>query len=368
MPSRLGFLPHKRCALLFSASLLVCACALAQEPKSVFSELVNRSNALTDLAAAGPYEFRARITVEPGSEHEQQGEITIDRGRDGSRMELRLGDFHQVEVLSQGTRHVWRSQPFPVIGLETLQGLEDALQLRTSFPPETKYSRSYQRKVGGMPATCIDARPPFEKKLRFCFDVRTGALLEASDSRGWRGRFSGYAAAANGIFPGRMELTLPWEPRHLEFAQVQVTSQNFDAARFAPPQGALAFAACDRMAPASPAANGNWAILNRQQGEVYLYAIVEGDGSVHHLNAYGTHNKWLRREVMKQARDWRFYPARCNNRPVTSELLLPLMQVNPPESYSSPESFSSAATQPGFDTRGYIDQYDRQIQNYTAPP
>ena len=216
-------------------------------------------------------------------------------------MELQLGDFRQVEVFIQGARYVWRSRPYPVIGLETLNGLEAALHLRTAFPPQTKYSQGYRSKVRGTPASCIDARPPFGKKLRFCFDPQTGALLEASDARGWRGRFSEYAAAGKGMFPGRMELTLPGEPRHLEFADIHVTSQSFDDARFVPPQGALAFTSCDGMA-AAPLADRDWTvILNRQKGEVYLYAIVEADGRVHDLKAYGTNDKWLQREAAKHA-------------------------------------------------------------------
>jgi hypothetical protein len=291
------------------------------------AEMIARSNALTDLSTAGPYELHAQIVVDPGSQHAQQGEITIDRDHDGSRMELQLGDFHQVEVFSQGARYVWRSRPYPVIGLETLDGLEVALQLRSAFPPQTKYSQENRRRVSGVPASCIDARPPFEKKLRFCFDTRTGALLEASDSRGWRGRFSEYAAAGKGMFPGRMELTLPGEPRHLEFAQVHVTSQTFDDVRFAQPQGALAFAGCNRMAAALPLAGGDWTILNRQRGEVYLYAIVEADGRVHDLKAYGTNDKGLQREVTKQALNWNFVPARCGKTAVASEILLPLNRV-----------------------------------------
>jgi len=326
-------------------------------------EMIARANALTDLSAIGPYELHAQITVNPGSEHEQQGEITIDRDHNGLRTELQLGDFRQVEVFSQEARYVWRSRPYPVIGLETLDGLEVALQLRTAFPPQTKYSQEIRRSVSGVPASCIDARPPFEKKLRFCFDTRTGALLEASDSRGWRGRFSEYAAAGNGMFPGRMELTLPGEPRHLEFAQVHVTTQTFDDVRFAQPQGALAFAACNRMAAAAPLAGLDWTILNRQRGEVYLYAIVEADGRVHDLKAYGTNNKWLQREVTMQAQSWRFAPARCGTTAVASEVLLPLRPA-PEWDYSSGTSSDSYSTSTASSIFDRPQNLNTDINNY----
>ncbi|HMC31891.1 MAG TPA: hypothetical protein VKL99_13730 [Candidatus Angelobacter sp.] len=369
MHSRRQLLPHAKFTLLFSLSILFYCCspAAGQQPRSVLPDLIARANAVTDLSTAGPYELRARIVVEPGSQHEQQGELTIDRDQAGSRMELQLGDFRQVEVFIQGARYVWRSRPYPVIGLETLNGLEAALHLRTAFPPQTKYSQGYRSKVRGTPASCIDARPPFGKKLRFCFDPQTGALLEASDARGWRGRFSEYAAAGKGMFPGRMELTLPGEPRHLEFADIHVTSQSFDDARFVPPQGALAFTSCDGMA-AAPLADRDWTvILNRQKGEVYLYAIVEADGRVHDLKAYGTNDKWLQREAAKHARSWHFVPARCGNTEVASEMLVSLARVVESFSDTSTESYRSGPTFTGFDTHGYIDQYDKQMQDYTPP-
>ena len=306
--------------------LFLCGTAQAQTNPTL-PELITKANALTDLSAVGPYELRARIVVEAGSEKEQQGEITIDRDWDRSRLELQLGDFQQVEVVSQGTRHVWRSRPYPVIGLETLEGIEDVLQLRTSFPALTKYSESYRRKVLGGRATCTDARPPFEKKLRFCFDTQTGALLEASDSEGWRGRFSEYAAAGSGMFPGTMELTLPRKPRHLEFLNITVDGRIFDDARFAPPLGALAFGVCNRMAAATATIGEGWAVAGMQPGEIYLYAIVEADGRVHDLKAYGNKYKWVQREVTKRAQRWSFSPAQCGATAVASEILVPLARV-----------------------------------------
>jgi outer membrane biogenesis lipoprotein LolB len=349
--------------LLLAGSFATARAQNKPQASPALPEMIARANALTDLSAIGPYQLHAQITVNPGSDHEQQGEITIYRNPNGLRTELQLGDFRQVEVFSQEARYVWRSRPYPVIGLETLEGLEVALQLRTAFPPQTKYSQEIRGSVSGVPASCIDARPPFEGKLRFCFDARTGALLEASDSRGWRGRFSEYAAAGNGMFPGRMELTLPGEPRHLEFAQVHVTTQTFDDVRFAQPQGALAFAACNRMAAAVPLAGLDWVILNRQRGEVYLYAIVEADGRVHDLKAYGTNDKRLQREVTKQARSWHFAPARCGTTAVASEVLLPLRQA-PEWDYSSGTSSDSYSTSSASSIFDRPQNLNTDINNY----
>jgi hypothetical protein len=289
-------------------------------------EMIARANALTDLSAIGPYEFHARIVVEPGSSHSQQGEITIYRDQARSRMELQLGDFHQVEIVSEGTRYVSRSRPYPLAGLDVLNAVEDAVQLPEQFLADAKI-KNRSRTVAGVAASCFDAKRSPVWKTHFCFDSRTGALLEASDYSGWRGRFSGYTAVEEKSFPTKIELTQPGEPRHIELSNIQVTSKNFDDASFAAPQGALAFPVCDAMARAWTATGPGWTIPSAGKGEVYLYAIVEADGSVHDLSVYGGHNKGLQRKAAKLVRDWNFIPARCGRTDVASEVLLPLVRM-----------------------------------------
>ena len=116
-------------------------------------EMIARANALTDLSAIGPYELHARIAVNPGSKQEQLGELTIYRDQNRSRLEVQLGDFHQVEVISEGTRYVSRSRPYPLAGLDVLNGVEDAVQLHNEFPRE-KFKKHF-RKGAGAPASCF---------------------------------------------------------------------------------------------------------------------------------------------------------------------------------------------------------------------
>jgi hypothetical protein len=366
MSSRPELLLHKRFALLFTFCFLLCSCmpAAAQEPGPALADMIARANALTDLSSAGPYEIRARIIVGPGSPGAQQGEITIYRDHERSRTELQLGDFHQVEVIRQGARYVARSRRYPVIGLESLDSLEDVVHLRTSFPPETKFSASHRQKVNGEPASCFEAKVRNAGKMRFCFNAGSGAVVEASDYLGC-GRFSRYAATGQGMFPGRMELKQPGKPRNIELSEIQVTSRKFDDASFAVPKGAQAFAVCDGMSAARPILSDGWASARPQQGEIYLYAVVEADGRAHDMKVYG--HKWEQGYVVKLASRWGFYPAQCSGTAVASEMLLPLVRVYPSEPYSSTESLPSSPG-PAMDTHGYNDQYDRQMQDYKTPP
>src|SRR5579864_5861080 len=89
------------------------------------AEMIARSNALTDLSPAVPYELHAQVTVEPGSSNAKQGEIAIYRDHNRSRTELRLEDFHQVEVVDENNRYVSRSRAYPLAGLNVLGTVEN---------------------------------------------------------------------------------------------------------------------------------------------------------------------------------------------------------------------------------------------------
>jgi hypothetical protein len=152
-------------------------------------------------------------------------------------------------------------------------------------------------------------------------------VLEASDYTGWRGSFSGYAAAGERSFPTKMELTQTGKPRHVEFSEIQVASKKFDNASFAVPEGARAFSVCNGVAAARATVDSDWTVSSNEMGKVYVYAVVEADGSAD-LVIFGG-SKRLRREVSKAARKWNFYAAHCGATTIASEAVFPLVRVVP---------------------------------------
>ncbi len=315
-------------------------------------EMIARANALTDLSSAVPYELHARIAVNPGSKNAQQGEITIYRDQARSRMELQLGDFRQVEVISEGTRYVSRSRPYPLAGLDVLNSVEDVVQLREQLLADAKI-KNRSRTVAGVAASCFDAKRSPVWKTHFCFDNRTGALLEASDYSGWRGRFSGYTAVGEKSFPTKIELTQPEEPRHVQLSEIQVTGGKFADANFAAPQDARVFPVCDSMATARATVDSDWTVSRNEMGKVYVYAVVEADGRVHDLTVYGG-DKWMEKQVSKAVRKWNFLAAQCGTTAIASEVVFPLVRP-------APESYSYS-----YDSRDNTSTYDPFARNPTS--
>jgi hypothetical protein len=315
------------------------------------AEKIARSNALTNLSSTVPYELHALVVINPGSKNAQRGEISVYRDQARSRLELQLGDFHQVEIVSEGTRYVSRSRPYPLAGLDVLNGVEDAVQLPEQLLEDAKI-RNRSRTVGGVAASCFDTRRSPVWKTHFCFDSRTGALLEASDYSGWHGTFSGYRAVGEKSFPTNMELTQPGNPKHVELSEIHVISRKFDDASFAVPPGARAFALCNGAArPQALLQDSNWTTSGGEMGDVYVYAIVEADGSMHDLMVYGAHHRRMEKEVSKLARRWKFAAAHCGATTIASELVLPLVHVSPAywSESSGTNTYPSPPGPPAFD-------------------
>jgi len=300
------------------------------------AEMIARSNALTDLSQAVPYELHARVTVEPGSSNAKQGEITIYRDHNRSRTELRLGDFHQVEVVDQNNRYVSRSRAYPLAGLNMLGMVEDAVQLSNRFP--TVKFKNHSRTVGGTAASCFDGKLP-SLKISFCFDQGTGAVLEMYDYSGLHGTFSGYAAAGEKLFPTKIELMQPGKPMHVAISEIQVTSRRFGNAKFAVPEGARAFPVCTGLTTTLTDAPGSgWVGSHTDIGEVYVYVVVEADGRLHDLTVYGAQHKWMEKDVSKLAHKWKFLPPECGARTIAAEIVLPLVRIAPMDSSGTDDS------------------------------
>lgn len=318
-----------------------------------------RSNTLTDLTAAVPYQLHARVVINPGEREEMRGEITIYRDRDRSRTELTLGDFREVKG-TVGTRQYVLRNGYPLTGLEVLDDLASAIYLRTWFPSHTKFSQSSVHEIAGVPADCQNAKIPNMGKIRFCFDHATGAVLHVSDFEGWQGEFSDYQATGNLLFPRTMKLKQAYQPKRLELSEIKITQTAFDAAAFLVPAGAREFASCGSVA-GHDFTTGGW-IVERKKPEVYLYAVVEADGSVHDLKAYGGKSKWAERQVAKQARKWRFFPASCDGTAVASEILLPLGRFYSP-GWGNSDSSSSGGTSSSMNYSGsnYFDLCCRDV-------
>lgn len=331
--------------LLFSGFFAAAKAQNTTPASPALPEMIARSNALTNLSSDVPYELHARIAVEPGSPNAKQGEITIYRDHKRSRTELRLGDFHQVEVVDENNRYVSRSRAHPLAGLNVLATVEDAVQLNNRFPTVRFKNRS--RKVAGTAASCFDGQLP-SLKISFCFDQSTGAVLEMYDYSGMHGRFSGYAAAGKKLFPAKIELTLPGEPRHVVISEIQVTNRKFEDVSFAIPEGARAFPVCTGLSTTLTSAPGSgWDGSHTDIGQVYVYAVVEADGRLHDLTVYGAQHKWMEKDVYNLARKWKFLPPECGSRTIAAEIVLPLVRVTPGTYWSESSGTNTYPSPPG---------------------
>ena len=304
---------------------------------AILQKSAERSNQLTDLSSATPYKLHAKVIVEPGSRQEKQGELTIYRDAGNSRIELRFNDFHQVRLILKDKQREYVSRAGTLLpGLEFLDDLEDALHLRNWFPPKTKFSERSTGEIGGVQADCQSAKLPWIGRIGLCFDRVTGVIVHVSDPSGLRWDFVDYPAGGKFLFPRTMRLKQAYQPRHLELREINLTQMVFDTAAFAIPAGAREFEACGSKPTMHGGAPWDW-VSNPAKPEVYLYAVVEADGSLYDLQVYGR-SKWAEHDVTKRVRKKTFTPASCGGKPVAAEMLLRLAQRRPDVDLSRPES------------------------------
>ncbi|HEY5028958.1 MAG TPA: hypothetical protein VIK39_11155 [Candidatus Angelobacter sp.] len=317
-------------AHVVSIALLIALCGRAgaqSQAGTAFIHAAERSNKLTDLSSMNSYELRARVIIEPGSQQEKRGEITIYHEPDRSRTDLRFADFHQVKLLMDGKQYLSRSGP-PQIELDVLDDLQGAVHVRAWFPEKTKFSKELTTKSKDRPVDCQSARIPYDGKAKACFDPATGAVVKVSNSEGVQWTFSGYKTVGAVLFPGAARLTRFNGVKHLELQEIRVTQTSFPTTAFSIPAGEREIASCGRL-PNLRYSGGLWDWEFRPGNpEVYLYAVVEADGSFHDVQAFGR-SKWAEHDVATKVRKDRFDPAYCNGEAVRAEILLPLAQKRP---------------------------------------
>jgi hypothetical protein len=278
-----------------------------------------------------PYTLHANIVMEPHSRQEKRGEITIYRAPEFARIEIRFADFHQIK-LTEGDKQYLFETGIQQPGLDVLDDLEDIVHVRDWFPEKTKFKEKSGQKLQGGPADCLYASVTDDIKTKACFDHATGAVVQVSDSKDLQWDFPEYQAVATTLFPRTARLKRFNGAKHLELQEITITQTPPPAEDLSVPPGTYEVASCSGL----PGARWNAQDWQKQPADpdVLLYAIIEVDGTVHDLQAYGR-SKWAEHDVLKEARKWEFVPAYCNGKAVSAEIIIPLAQT-PSPSYDPP--------------------------------
>lgn len=311
-------------AVLVFAPFLAIATAQASDRSSPkFEELMQASNAASDLSAAGPYEMQGDIEIHPDRERVVQGLFGIARDGDQSRAFARFKDYAELSVATGNKLYILRKpSEVPAIS-HFLRGLDRSWHATEFSPPGQSVPYELSESRGKL--LCYKRSFTEYVHESICFDPAKKVLISREikgASYPTRFLFSDYQAFAGQQFPTRIQY---FESGALEFeAHIsKVVKARFAQDFFNSPPGAPSVPTCLDLQPAilvkhvDPSYSGLMKMAHLQ-GEVRIAATIDSEGKLTNMKVVRGH-PFMAQAALEALKDWRYIPALCASGPVESD-------------------------------------------------
>lgn len=254
------------------------------------------------------------------------------------RRETLVNDFRRVEV--GGPNKLWLlddAKDFP----ETATRLPDLLNV-FSKPVNSDFESLTETSQQGKQAKCAITKPnPQNEKRAFCFESKTGALLNKSvpeirlrNAVVYSCFYGEFRKFGDFWFPREMAC---FEDKHskLEAQVLALTTADFpiDPSLFTPPQGAREIPTCS-----GPSTNPVATLTSepayplgppRPDTSVLLSLIVDTEGKTQNIKVIQSGDKDRDEAAVATVRKWRYKPATCAGKPFPMEINV-RVDFNPP--------------------------------------
>lgn len=280
------------------------------------------------------FQLKARLRVRAREDRLLEGSYSLLwMSANQWREEIRLPGYTRVRV--GGPKKYWqaRSLPYEFVGVSELDSLLD-LGRYARLISDSKLKKVRDMTWDGKELFCVEER--FERTgiRRICFDKISGALdlEQAGDLElvgvGMMTRriYSEYRPWGGKIFPW-VVTGLSAEKVIIEFTVESLSSpQNSASGLFQPPADAQEWASCAAQMPEKqvrdlslkpPVTTGT----NRERGTVWVYGVIESDGTLSHVSLAGSAGPNLDKAVLDAVSRSRFKPIVCDGAPARKEVL-----------------------------------------------
>lgn len=312
-------------ARLAAVLLLSIGSALFAQSSQTPQQLLEHSREASDLSGTGPYQLQATVVLNPGASKEKEiaGTITIVRGKDLYRSELKLRDYREVRWIKDNMLYIARTQAIPVPKIVALRQLDRLWRLNVAL--DDIRPKLSMEKHHGKQLDCIESRSELPRH-RFCFDPTTSVLVKAKGLEGYDLEFQDFNTFEQKYFPKRILFhERDQEVKVLEVRDISIAKANFTADAITPQDGSLGLPTCDEPIPPRKIKDENPEIPIEQlkrmgSATVYLYGLVAPNGSVQNISVeYSPHDSFTE-SAIKAFKQWRYTPAMCGNQPVPIEI------------------------------------------------
>lgn len=299
---------------------MFCADDLHPEAKQLLVEAHETSG----LAALSSYEFQGTVVINPGTENEKKGTITIYHDHERWRSELLVETYQEVKLSQESKLYIARSTPLPIPLLNKLAETDHSWD-RLAVDGDAKLGDVAKKKAQNQQANCFEVKG--EQRHRLCFDPERKFLLENLDQRKAI-EFTNYSQVDGHWFPAKITVLLELEKLEkpvLVIENIKVRKAQFAETVFAVPAKAMEFDTCDKVIPAkplqTPAPEFSNTAIRRNGGTpvINAYGIVSKDGNLENVKML-TSDTEVQQTILETVKKWRYTPAMCGSTPVASEM------------------------------------------------
>jgi TonB family protein len=324
---------------LFLVGARPCA---AQGQSKDTSDWLSKAAEITNIEKPGMRPFRMRGKVRILGDKDQLSDGTFELlWNSPSQWQERLEFPGYSRARTGGDHKYWvqRNMLFEIPRAEELDKLLDFGQ-KLRIGSNEKFGKTEQKKENGAARTCVELdRSVGSAKRVLCFDPVSGALAseenlqsgapsiyqsaqisrsEYSDFRPWEGhtypyRMAGFSGKKTAVELDLEELS-PLENAASALFDVPKDSEEWDICDTAE-QAALSLSA----QPVYP----EEARRNRETGVVQIYAVIETDGTLSHLQVVTHAKPDLDRAALEAVSQWRYRPPSATEIPFGFTRLLP---------------------------------------------
>jgi TonB family protein len=324
--------------VLVSCGFLASAGGMAAKDDAPSSEiLLSRARMLQDFRTSGtpPIVIRADIELPQRKGEILHGSYTFYwMSPTRWREEIRFADFYE-RIRVGGENGYWqrRSTPYEPEVMFQLQKMLDLTSMLRILPKQT-LGKAWSRKKEGVEQRCVDVKWPDSTAKTLCFSAAEGLLLSAdylsvqdqAPSHVSRIEYGTFAPVGD----KRIAKQIRAQSGGKLFAQLNVADVKAmdvqDPALFDRPVMADFWRACDDTQPAEllkrvDPVYPDGARRTGQSGQVDVFAIIETDGTLSHLQVIELRGPTpaFGEAAIQTLRQWRYKPSVCGGAPIRVE-------------------------------------------------
>lgn len=306
---------------LLVLALVLLAHGAWGEDKPSPQSLLDAAHKAVDLSGLGSYVLTGTLVVNAGSNKEITGTVAFYRDHDHARADLAVDGRNETRI-SVGQKDYIDPDRFLIAGmwLSELDRLWDPERPQKGFSHSTdKWGGVSKRKVGNATAWCMEKKHG-EDKERLCIDATRNVVLTSS----WE-EFYDFASLGDIVFPKRIRIIDP-DLAPMEIRDIKIAPYPAESTLFEIPDKTIELDSCENGTEAqvidSPLPARSNLAQHITNSRIKLYTFIDKQGEVAGAKILSLVQPGFDERVLAAVKKWRFKPATCNMRPVSTAVVM----------------------------------------------